>query len=126
MTIKSMDRMFLPVGQGAFYCERFKSPDSARTMNFVYDCGVLLRDHGGSKVKLQWLENVIDTVFRNGDPYPVLFLGMGGEAQEKDGNDCGKGSCQVSQFHCHFLYPLIKTRRKEKSTIRMQCFYVQM
>jgi len=51
---------------------------------------------------------------------------MGGEAQEKDGNDCGKGSCQVSQFHCHFLYPLIKTRRKEKSTIRMQCFYMQM
>lgn len=74
MTINWMDRMFLPVGQGAFYCERFKSPDSGRTMNFVYDCGVLLKDSGGSGVKLQWLENIIDTVFRNGETINAVFI----------------------------------------------------
>ena len=62
MTIESMDRMFLPVGQGASYRERFKSPDSGRTMNFVYDCGVLLKDRGSSTVKLQTTENGIDAI----------------------------------------------------------------
>ena len=32
-------RMFLPVGQGAFYCECFEDSVSGRRFNFVYDCG---------------------------------------------------------------------------------------
>jgi hypothetical protein len=69
-----MDRMFLPVGQGAFYCERFKCSCSDRTMNFVYDCGVLLRDCGSPDVKLKWLENVIDSVFREGETIDAVFI----------------------------------------------------
>jgi len=34
-----MIRNFLPVGQGAFYCERFKSKDSEEYINIIYDCG---------------------------------------------------------------------------------------
>ena len=32
-------RIFLPVGQGAFYCECFEDSVSGRRFNFVYDCG---------------------------------------------------------------------------------------
>ena len=32
-----MKRMFLPVGQGAFYCEKFLSKGGK--INIVYDCG---------------------------------------------------------------------------------------
>lgn len=36
-----MRRAFFPVGQGAFYCERFYAPRSRVHFTMVYDCGVL-------------------------------------------------------------------------------------
>ena len=62
-----MKRMFLPVGQGAFYCERFSKRGAPKwDKNFVYDCGVLLKDSGSPDAKLQWLENVIDVIESGG------------------------------------------------------------
>lgn len=34
-----MVRRFLPVGQGAFYCEQFDNPFDTARINVVYDCG---------------------------------------------------------------------------------------
>lgn len=36
-----MQRLFLPVGQGAFYCEKFSEEDFCGKVNVVYDCGSL-------------------------------------------------------------------------------------
>ena len=34
-----MQRLFIPVGQGAFYCEKFSEEDFCGKVNVVYDCG---------------------------------------------------------------------------------------
>ena len=34
-----MIRSFLPVGQGAFYCEQFMWNFETERINIVYDCG---------------------------------------------------------------------------------------
>lgn len=36
--IKSVERIFWPVGQGAFYSEKLKF-DDGKEFNIVYDCG---------------------------------------------------------------------------------------
>ena len=75
-----MKRMFLPAGQGAFYCERFMNRAGNWKMNFVYDCGVLLFCPGISndsqlcKNRLQWLEDVIDSIFDEGEAIETVFI----------------------------------------------------
>jgi len=59
--IESMDRMFLPVGQGAFYCERFYSTEQDRNLNVVYDCGTLSKQTG--KTSLELIKDVADSNF---------------------------------------------------------------
>lgn len=34
-----MVRSFIPVGQGAFYCEQFLDKQTKEIINIVYDCG---------------------------------------------------------------------------------------
>ena len=63
--IRFMDRMFLPVGQGAFYCERFHNAEQGRNLNVVYDCGTLsgmcMLDRELNRVFAQ--DEIIDAVF---------------------------------------------------------------
>ena len=40
-----MIRSFLPVGQGAFYCERFEDSKTGKRINVVYDCGSISPNH---------------------------------------------------------------------------------
>ncbi len=64
MKIESMNRMFLPVGQGAFYCERFWELGSS--INIVYDCGT----HSGMRV----LDRELDRVFSEDDIVDAVFI----------------------------------------------------
>ena len=62
----SMKRMFLPVGQGAFYIERFSAGECGRPVNVVYDCGSLSG--------LTHLKKVVDYEFKEGDVIDALFI----------------------------------------------------
>ena len=61
-----MQRLFLPVGQGAFYCEKFLEEDFCGKVNVVYDCGSL---SGLSLLKAE-----IERVFDHGEIIDALFL----------------------------------------------------
>lgn len=61
-----MRRMFLPVGHGAFYCERFNLGDGIPEINVVYDCGTM----SGRKV----LKKQIEKVFPSGSHIHAVFL----------------------------------------------------
>lgn len=61
-----MQRLFLPVGQGAFYCEKFSEEDFCGKVNVVYDCGSL---SGLSLLKAE-----IERVFDHGEIIDALFL----------------------------------------------------
>ena len=62
----SMKRMFLPVGQGAFYLERFSAGESGRPVNVVYDCGTLSG--------LAHLKKIINHEFNESDVVEALFI----------------------------------------------------
>ncbi|HBZ64766.1 MAG TPA: hypothetical protein DEO89_09335 [Lachnospiraceae bacterium] len=59
-----MVRSFLPIGQGAFYCECFHF--NGKTHNIVYDCG--------SKTNIQILNEQIKTTFEKDERIDALFL----------------------------------------------------
>ncbi len=62
-----MTRSFLPVGQGAFYCERFKlNPDDKNFINVVYDCG----SSNGQKC----VEKQIKATFHEGETIHAVFI----------------------------------------------------
>lgn len=62
-----MIRSFLPVGQGAFYCERFKlNPDDNNFINVVYDCGSL---NNPNRVEKQIKAN-----FHEGETIHAVFI----------------------------------------------------
>lgn len=61
-----MQRMFLPVGQGAFYCEKFSEKDFCGNVNVVYDCG--------SISGLSVLKSEIERVFDQGEIIDAVFL----------------------------------------------------
>lgn len=63
-TIKEMERTFYPVGQGAFYRERFILEDDS-VFNIVYDCGTINR-------KKQIISNIIDNEFQ--EDIDILFI----------------------------------------------------
>ena len=61
-----MERIFHPVGHGAFYTERFYERDNGEpTLSVVYDCG--------SQTPLN-LQNEIDRTFRNHDVIDLFFV----------------------------------------------------
>lgn len=61
-----MIRSFLPVGQGAFYCERFRDLLEDKSINMVYDCG----SSNGKVV----IEREIAKSFRKGETIHALFI----------------------------------------------------
>lgn len=62
-----MIRSFLPVGQGAFYCEKFKlNPDDNNFINVVYDCGSL---NNPKRVEKQIKAN-----FHEGETIHAVFI----------------------------------------------------
>lgn len=58
--------MFLPVGQGAFYCERFYNEEQDRNLNVVYDCGTI----SGMKP----LKMVVDRYFGDSPTIDAVFI----------------------------------------------------
>lgn len=60
-----MLRSFIPVGQGAFYCEQFMNEESSETINIVYDCG--------SKSK-SIIEKQIENTFDKGETINAVFI----------------------------------------------------
>lgn len=60
-----MLRSFIPVGQGAFYCEQFMNEESNETINIVYDCG--------SKSK-SIIEKQIENTFDKGETIHAVFI----------------------------------------------------
>lgn len=60
-----MQRFFLPVGQGAFYLERFWIPDQD-PINVVYDCGSC----SGNGI----MSSVIHAIFHEGEIIAAVFL----------------------------------------------------
>lgn len=62
-----MIRSFLPVGQGAFYCERFKlNSDDKNFINVVYDCG--------SSNGLKCVKKQIKAYFHEGETIHAVFI----------------------------------------------------
>ena len=61
-----MIRSFLPVGQGAFYCESFSQKNTHDNINIVYDCG--------SQTDVKIVELEIRNNFRYGETIDALFI----------------------------------------------------
>lgn len=61
-----MERIFHPIGHGAFYTERFYEDDNdAPLFTAVYDCG---------SFSYEQLKDIIDTTFKEGDKINLLFI----------------------------------------------------
>lgn len=63
-----MTRTIHPIGQGAFYTERFEDGD--KTYNVVYDCGSETAFSGKGKL----IDNEITQTFKNGEVINALFI----------------------------------------------------
>lgn len=61
-----MVRSFLPVGQGAFYCETFESNISDKSIHVVYDCGSVTT--GGN------LKKIIKNHFQKEEEIQAVFI----------------------------------------------------
>lgn len=61
-----MKRMFLPVGQGAFYCEKFTKEDSGKEINIIYDCG--------SSSGEEYVKREVDKHFKPDEIIDALFI----------------------------------------------------
>lgn len=61
-----MIRSFLPVGQGAFYCECFRKGMKDEKLNIVYDCG--------STTNVAYVEKEIKHTFEKGEIIDALFI----------------------------------------------------
>lgn len=61
-----MKRYFFPVGQGAFYCERFPEGEFGRAVNVVYDCGTISG--------LNQLKAIVDRTFEAKEQIDALFI----------------------------------------------------
>lgn len=61
-----MIRSFLPVGQGAFYCEQFGSIYGGEKINVIYDCG--------SSTGVDLVETQIRECFQKGETIHAVFL----------------------------------------------------
>lgn len=61
-----MLRSFLPVGQGAFYCEQFSHRPDREKVNIIYDCG--------SSANVKLVERQIKNNFEKGEVIHALFI----------------------------------------------------
>lgn len=88
-----MRRSFLPVGQGAFYFEKFMD-DNGNTINVVYDCG--------SSTSIHIVEEVIRKMFTSGETIDALFISHF-DADHINGIPYLMHYCRVEKI----FYPLI-------------------
>ena len=70
MTEFNLVRTALPVGQGAFYCERFTDDTTKVVHNIVYDCGAC----DNSKNETHELSSEIKGLLKKGDTIDILFI----------------------------------------------------
>lgn len=59
-------RSFLPVGQGAFYCEKFFDASNKCVLNIVYDCG--------SSNSIVFVQKAIQSTFKKDETIDAVFL----------------------------------------------------
>lgn len=68
-----MERIFYPIGQGAFYAERFTKEEDGINFNMVYDCGACtdpIKDYDGTPHG----HKVVTQTFNSSDIINVLFI----------------------------------------------------
>lgn len=69
-----MYRMFLPVGQGAFYCEQFHISGKSEPFIMVYDCGVLhLMDKNQDELRKKF-QGILKEHFPKSKTINALFI----------------------------------------------------
>lgn len=61
-----MIRSFLPVGQGAFYCEQFGGFAETERVNIIYDCG--------SSTNVKLVEEQIKNNFQKNEIIHAVFI----------------------------------------------------
>lgn len=64
--LNMMERKFLPVGQGAFYCEKFYFAEWGTKLNVIYDCG--------SSTDLKIVQGKIKENFEKGETIEALII----------------------------------------------------
>lgn len=92
-----MVRSFLPVGQGAFYCECFEGDN--RNIHVVYDCGSL--------TSVKYVEKEIKNNFQEGEIIDALFISHL-DADHVNGIPFLLRYCQVRRIY----FPLISSANK--------------
>lgn len=95
-----MVRSFLPVGQGAFYCECFEQAGTYDTINVVYDCG--------SSTSKQIVEQEIRNNFQRGEVIDALFISHLDE-DHVNGIPYLLKYCKVKRVY----FPLITTQNRQ-------------
>lgn len=63
----NMERIFYPIGQGAFYAEKFKNEDGG-VFNVVYDCGVGTNDNNPRGIQ------TVSNAFQQNETIDILFI----------------------------------------------------
>ena len=91
-----MKRKFLPVGQGAFYCERFSADECGVPVNVVYDCGTVSG--------LNHLKKVVDREFKETDVIDALFISHLHE-DHINGIPMLMARCQVKRVYLPLMSP---------------------
>ena len=114
MDENKMIRRFLPVGQGAFYCEQFFLSSLNRKINVVYDCGS--GNHGTPPEKLK---NQIRTTFANDTIIDALFI------SHFDNDHINGINFLLTQYHVRKIFlPVIDGKTKETASINKICFRI--
>lgn len=93
-----MVRSFLPVGQGAFYCECFEGNN--RNIHVVYDCGSL--------TSVKYVEKEIKNNFQEGEIIDALFISHL-DADHVNGIPFLLSYCKVKRIY----FPLISSANKK-------------
>lgn len=91
-----MKRKFLPVGQGAFYCERFFAEECEVPVNVVYDCGTVSG--------LNHLKKIVDREFKETDVIDALFISHLHE-DHINGIPMLMARCQVKRVYLPLISP---------------------
>ena len=76
ITTMHMQRFFLPVGQGAFYLERFWLQEHEHPINVVYDCGAVIEQSTARDIQCNQsnMECIIKRVFQKGETIHAVYL----------------------------------------------------
>ena len=85
-----LERSFLPIGQGAFYCERFFDGDGRRLFTAIYDCGVL-------PFCKKRVTDLITDNFERGETIDAVFISHF-DADHIDGIETLMTWCRVQKF----------------------------